>query len=156
MKWAHRGDAGLKKSRRLARIAGYYAAQHKRIELAKRQAEGEMRRLRSRQQRLSALREAACRAGSPAETNAAWVKLRSGYLGRTDEESRSLAVTQEQLRIAVAVQTRHLRRSSGRRRAIQNLLVAAESAEQKREESLRQAEADQRAGVSRLGRDEHR
>ncbi len=110
-----------------------------------------MRRLRSRQQRLSALREQACRAGSPPETDAAWVKLRSGYLGRTDEESRTLGVTQEQLRIAIAVRTRRLRRSSGRRRAIQNLLAAAETAEQKREESLHQAEADQRAGVSRRG-----
>ena len=115
-----------------------------------------MRRVRSRERRLSALREDARRIEAPTENNAAWVKLRGGYLGRADEESRALAVTQEQMRIAVALQTRRLRRSAGRQRAIEDLLAAAESSEQRREDSLYQAEADQRAGISPRGRDEPR
>jgi hypothetical protein len=153
---AHRGATVLKKSRKLGRIARYYAAQHDRLELAKRQAESEMRRVQGRQQWLWALGEEARRAEWPIDGNAAWVKLRGGYIGRTDQEMRALVVIGEQLRVAVARQTRGLRRSSGRQRGIANLLTAAEGAEQRREDSLQQAEADQRAGISRKRRDEDR
>jgi len=128
--------------------------EHKRLELAKRASETVMRRVQARQRRLAADQTTAAQAQPPPKNAVPWLRWRGAYLDRTSNKSKQLAASQEQLRIALALRNRRLVRSSGRQRAIEKLLAAAHSAEQRRAESMQQAEADQRAGISRLGRDD--
>ena len=144
----------MKEASRLARLARHFAMEHKRLELAKRASETAMRRVQARQRRLAAEQTTAAEAEPPRRNAGAWLRWRGAYLDRTSNESKQLAASQEQLRIALALQNRRLVRSSGRQRGIEKLLAAAHSAEQGRVESMQQAEADQRAGISRLGRDD--
>jgi len=144
----------LKEASRLARLARHFAMEHKRLEFAKRASETTMRRVQARQRRLAADQTAAAEAEPPHRNAVAWLRWRGAYLGRTSTESKQLAASQEQLRIALALQKRRLVQSSGRQRAVEKLLAGAHSAEQRRAESVQQAEADQRAGISRLGRDD--
>ena len=113
-----------------------------------------MRRAQACQRRLAAERAAAAKAQPPAGNAGTWLKWRGAYLSRTGNESGQLAASQERLRTRLALQQRRLVKSSGRQRALEKLLAAATSAEQRRAEVMQQAEGDQRAGISRLGRDD--
>ena len=126
----------MKEASRLARLARHFAMEQRRLELAQRASETVMRRVHARQRRLAADQTAAAEAQPPRRNAVAWLRWRGVHLGRTSTESKQLAASQEQLRIALALRNRRLVRSSGRQRAIEKLLAAAHSAEQRRAESM--------------------
>jgi len=139
----------LKKSDRLMRLLRHLASQQKRLQVLCHGTEAETRRVALLQSSLADAHSAAAQARPPGSNSAAWLRWRGSYLERTGWQCSRLAAKQEQLMIALAMQKKHLARRSGRQRAVQKLLVAVLSTEQRRAAALQQAETDQRAGVLR-------
>lgn len=143
----------MSKAGRLQNVARHLEVVHRRIELARGHCEARLRRVRARQDRVADVRGQAGTSQWPHEHAGAWAVWRAAHVARLASEHQALEAQRQRLVRKLAAHTSSLAHSTGRRRAMERLVAVAQAAEQRRTDSLQQAELDQRAGLLSMGRD---
>jgi hypothetical protein len=143
----------LSKAGRLQDVARHLEVQHRRIELARGHCETRLRRVRIRQDVVADALGQVAQSQCPDEHAGAWAVWRAAHVSRLASEDQALEAQRQRLVRKLAAHTRRLARSTGRRRAMERLVAVARTAQQRRTDSLQQAELDQRAGLRSTGSD---